>query len=85
MFEAGDTFHHQTSGTAMATTPSTLTYTTVYYDFRGIIKLLVKHARHFVHYKRYIPDLAKCAETAHLNTVEIKCAETVLANKCLAN
>ena len=57
VFEAGDTFHHQISGTAMGT-PSAVTYATLYYGCHEITKLLVKYMRHLVYYKRYIDD--KC-------------------------
>ena len=41
VFEAGDTFHHQISGTAMGT-PSVVTYATFCYGFHENTKLIVK-------------------------------------------
>ena len=38
VFEAGDTFHHLTSGTAIGT-PSAVTYATLYYGFYEITKI----------------------------------------------
>ena len=57
VFEAGDTFHHQTLGTAMGT-PSAVTYVTLYYGFHEITKLMAECMGHFVYYRRYIDD--KC-------------------------
>ena len=49
VFEAGDTFHHLTSGTAMGT-PSAVTCAALYYGFYDITKLMAKYTRHFVYY-----------------------------------
>ena len=57
VFEAGDTFHQQISGTAMGT-PCACTYATIYYAYHEITKLLRKYKRHLLFYKRYIDD--KC-------------------------
>ena len=57
LFEAGDTFHRQTLGTATGT-PSAVTHATLYYGFHEISKLMAKYMRHFVYYRRYIDE--KC-------------------------
>lgn len=55
VFEAGDTYHHQISGTAMGT-PVAVEYATLYYAYHEITVLLAKYSQHLLFYGRFIDD-----------------------------